>query len=107
MQDILNYPIPNGNCLVGDELQQDIVNVMEKSFNQLLEKLNVSRSPYSSSLLGTSINIYLKCVLQITENRAFMKHQVNQIAMFNETLKCKIYQIPRYINSNVFNSKYF
>lgn len=94
MQDILNYPIPNSNCHVDDTLQQDIVSVMEKALNQLLEKLNVFGSFFPYSLLGTSINLYLKCILQITENQAFMNHQVRQILMFNDTLKCKICQMP-------------
>lgn len=95
MRDILNYPIPNKNCVVGNQLQQDIVCVMEKLLNQLLEKLSVSTTFISESLLGTSINTFLECTLLITGNQVFTKQQVDQILIFAKMLKFKVHQIPR------------
>lgn len=94
MRDILHYPIPNRNCVVGDQLQQDIVLVMEKCLNQLLEKLNASRL-ITQSLLSSSINKYLECTLLITGNQIFMKHQYERTLSFAETLKHKIQRMPK------------
>jgi len=98
MRDILHYPIPNKNCVVGDQLQQDIVLVMEKLLNQLLEKLGKIRSLAAQSLLGMSINKYLECTLLIFGNQTFMKHQIDKTLMFAETLKCRVRRIPRNFN---------
>ncbi|XP_060862756.1 uncharacterized protein LOC132939546 [Metopolophium dirhodum] len=98
MRDILHYPIPNKNCVVGDQLQQDIVLVMKKLLNQLLEKLGKIRSLVAQSLLGMSINKYLECTLLIIGNQTFMKQQIVQSLMFAETLKCRVYRIPRNFN---------
>ncbi|XP_060873301.1 protein Smaug homolog 2-like [Metopolophium dirhodum] len=98
MRDILHYPIPNKNCVVGDQLQQDIVLVMEKLLNQLLEKLGKIRSLVAQSLLGMSINKYLECTLLIFGNQTFMKHQIDKTLMFAETLKCRVHRIPRNFN---------
>ncbi|CAI6360720.1 unnamed protein product [Macrosiphum euphorbiae] len=98
MRDILHYPIPNKNCVVGDQLQQDIVLVMEKLLNQLLEKLGKIRSLAAQSLLGMSINKYLECTLLILGNQTFMKQQIDQTSMFAETLRCRVHRIPRNFN---------
>ncbi|CAI6368371.1 unnamed protein product [Macrosiphum euphorbiae] len=98
MQNILHYPIPNKNCVVGDQLQQEIVLVMEKLLNQLLEKLGKIRSLAAQSLLGMSINKYLECTLLILGNQTFMKQQIDKTSMFAETLKCRVHRIPRNFN---------
>ncbi|XP_060850700.1 uncharacterized protein LOC132929389 [Rhopalosiphum padi] len=98
MRDILHYPIPNKHCVVGDQLQQDIVLVMEKLLNQLLEKLGMVRSLVAQSLLGMSINKYLECVLLIIGNQTFMKQQIEKSLMFAETLKYKVHRMPRNFN---------
>lgn len=95
MKDILNYPIPNKNCVVGDELQQDIVLVMEKCLNQLLEKLGAVKFLVAQSLLGTSINKYLECTLLITGNQIFMKDQYEKIMRFDKMLKYQVKRIPQ------------
>jgi len=98
MRDILHYPIPNKNCVVGDQLQQDIVLVMEKLLNQLLEKLGTIRALVAQSLLGMSINKYLECILLIIGNQTFMKQQIDKSLMFAETLKYKVHRVPRNFN---------
>lgn len=98
MRDILHYPIPNKNCVVGDQLQQDIVLVMEKLLNQLLEKLGMVRSLIAQSLLGMSINKYLECILLIIGNQTFMKQQIDKSLLFAETLKYKVQRMPRNFN---------
>lgn len=98
MRDILHYPIPNKNCIVGDQLQQDIIIIMEKLLKQLLEKLNLTTLLVGYSLIGSSINKYLQCSLLIAENRIFMKHQVDNIHIFADTLKRKVNQMPHNFN---------
>ncbi|XP_025191727.1 protein Smaug homolog 2-like [Melanaphis sacchari] len=98
MRDILHFPIPNKNCVVGDQLQQDIVLVMEKLLNQLLEKLGMVRSLVAQSLLGMSINKYLECILLIIGNQTFMKQQIDKSLLFSETLKYKVHRMPRNFN---------
>lgn len=98
MRDILHYPIPNKNCVVGDQIQEDIVLIMEKYLNQLLEKLSTTRILISQSLLGTSINKYLECSMLITGNQVFMKHQVERTLVFVETLKYKVNHMRRNFN---------
>lgn len=98
MQDILHYPIPNKNCVVGDQLQQDIVFIMEKYFNRLLEKLNSIRFLVAQSLLGFCINKYLECLMLIKDNQIFMKEHVEKILCFAQTLKHKIKQKHRNLN---------
>lgn len=95
MWDILHYPIPNKNCVVGDQLQQDIVFIMEKSLNQVLEKLVATRSFVAQSLLGTTINTFLECALLILENQTFLRQQIDKITMLAETLKFKVNQVSR------------
>lgn len=95
MREILHYPIPNKNCVVGDQLQNDIVLTMGKSLNQLKEKLGATRYLVSNSLLGTCINKYMECTFLIKGNQIFMKHQVEQILYFSETLKCIVNRMPR------------
>lgn len=95
MMDILHYPIPNKNCVVGDKLQQDIVLVMEKCLNQLLEKINTVNIFVTQSLLGTSINKYLECCSLITKNQIFMKDQYDKTMIYSQTLKHKIHQISK------------
>lgn len=91
--DILHYPIPNKNCIIGDQLQQDIMFIMEKYLNQLLEKLCTIKCVDAESLLCTSVNRYLECSMLITGNRVFMKHQVERTQFFSQTLKCKVLQM--------------
>lgn len=91
---ILHYPIPNKYCIVGDQLQQDIVLVMEKFMSQLLEKLGVIESFSAWSLLGASINKYLECALLIVGNHFFVKHQVETTTNLAETLRYNIKQMP-------------
>lgn len=98
MYDILHYPIPNKNCLDDDQLQLDIVFIMEKSLNQLLEKLHANRVLVSLSLLGTSINKYLECSILIMGNEMFTSQQINKIRFFADTLKYKIYCMHKNIN---------
>lgn len=98
MLDILHYPIPNKNCVVGDQLQQDIILIMEKSLNQIIEKLYDTNYLVANSLLGTSINKYLECTLLITSNQIFMKHQIDKIVLFTEKLKNVIYKMPKNFN---------
>lgn len=95
MQDILHYPIPNKNCIAGDKLQQVIVVVMEKFLNQLIEKLRATKLLVAHSLLGTSINKYLECILLITKNPMFSENQVNKSEIFANTLKYKVYGMPK------------
>jgi len=95
MKDILNYPIPNKNCIVGNELQQDIVLVMEKCLNQLLEKLGAVKFLVAQSLLGTSINKYLECTLLITGNQMFMRDQYEKTLVFGKTLMYQVQQMPK------------
>lgn len=98
MFDILHYPIPNDNCVVGDQLQQDIILIMEKALSQILEKLDAIGNLVAQSLLGIAINKFLNCSLLIFRNQIFMRHQVEKIAMLAETLKYKINQVPRNFN---------
>lgn len=98
MRDILHYPIPNKNCVVGDQLQQDIILIMEKSLNQLLEKLYETKYLIAHSLIGTSINKYLECTLLIIGNQIFMKHQIDRIVFFTEKLKNVVHKMPKNFN---------
>lgn len=90
---ILHYPMPNDNCVVGDELQQDIILVMEKFMNQLLEKLGAIEYFSAHSLLGASINKYLECALLIEGNQFFVKKQVEKTTNLAETLRYKVKQM--------------
>lgn len=98
MLGILHFPIPNKNCIVGDQLQQDIISIMDKLLKQLLEKLHVTTELVGYSLLGTSINKYLECTLLISVNQIFMKYQINNIHIFAGTLKRKVNQMPSNFN---------
>lgn len=98
MREILRYPIPNENCFVGFQLQQDLVYVMVKLFYQLLEKLNKINYLVAQSLLGTSINTFLECALLITSNKVFMKPLIENVLRLSENLKYKVHQMP--INCN-------
>ncbi|KAF0766130.1 Uncharacterized protein FWK35_00015775 [Aphis craccivora] len=98
MRDILHYPIPNKNCVVDDQLQQDIVLVMKKLLNQLLEKLSMTHYLVAQSLVGTSINKYLESALLIIGNQTFTKQQIDTTLMFAETLKYSVHRIPRNFN---------
>lgn len=98
MRDILHYPIPNKNCVVGDELQQDIVLIMEKFSAQLIEKLYATRYLVSHSLLGTSVNKYLECTLLISGNQIFMKNQIDKIIFFANKLKLLVHHMPKNFN---------
>lgn len=90
---ILHYPIPNKNCIIGDELQQDIILVMEKFMKQLLEKLGVIESFSAHSLLGASINKYLECALLIVGNQFFVKKQIEKTTNLAETIRFKVKQM--------------
>lgn len=84
--------------MVDDQLQQDIVLVMEKLLNQLLEKLGMIRFLVSQSLVGMSINKYLECTLLIIGNQMFMKQQIEKILMFADTLEYNVHRIPKNFN---------
>ena len=92
VQDILIYPIPNKNCIIGDQLQQDIMLIMKKLLYQLLEKLSKNKKFFINSLLGRSINKYLNCTSIISKNQAFTNDQVEETIMFAEMLKNKVYR---------------
>lgn len=98
MRDILHYPLPNKHCVAGHELQEDIILVMEKSLNLLLEKLDKTKELVAQSLLGTSINKYLECIVLIGSNQTFLKEQIDRTAIFDSTLKNKVYKMPRNFN---------
>jgi len=98
MRDILHYPIPNKNCVVDDQLQQDIVLVMGKLLNQLLEKLSLIHYLVAQSLVGMSINKYLESIVLIIGNQTFTQLQIDTALMFAETLKYKVYRIPKNFN---------
>ncbi|XP_026814009.1 uncharacterized protein LOC113554387 [Rhopalosiphum maidis] len=98
MRDILHYPIPNKNCVVDDQLQQDIVLVMGKLLIQLLEKLSITHYLVAQSLVGMSINKYLESILLIIGNQTFTQLQIDTTLMFAETLKYKVYRIPKHFN---------
>ncbi|XP_025209115.1 uncharacterized protein LOC112604349 [Melanaphis sacchari] len=98
MRDILHYPIPNKNCVVDDQLQQDIVLIMGKFLSQLLEKLSMTNYLVAQSLVGMSINKYLESALLITGNQIFTKQQIDTTLMFAETLKYKVHRIPKNFN---------
>ncbi|XP_050537935.1 uncharacterized protein LOC126903641 [Daktulosphaira vitifoliae] len=95
MRDILHYPIPNKNCVVGEEIQEDIILVMEKMLNCLLETLRFTKTLISQSLTGTSINKYLECCLLISSNATFKGSQVEKINFFSKSLKTKVLQTQR------------
>lgn len=83
---------------MGDQIQQDIVLVMEKSFNLILETLNKTKHVVAHSLLGTSINKYLECTMLINGNQVFNEEQINKVLTFNQKLKDKVRQMPRNFN---------
>ncbi|XP_050419786.1 uncharacterized protein LOC126832834 [Adelges cooleyi] len=90
MRDILHYPVPNKNCVVGDELQRDIVHVMEKILHLLVVTLRAMKTLNGHSLAGTSINKYLECCMLISGNSTFMADQVEKITVFSKLLKNKV-----------------
>lgn len=94
VRDILHYPIPNKYCFVGNQLQLDIVSVMEKLYNQLFEKLNMTRTLAPQSLLGNSINRFLECTMLIIGNQLFTKQQVYKTSVFAKKLKYKVFKMP-------------
>lgn len=98
MRDILHYPIPNKNCVVGDQLQQDIACVLEKLLNQLLEKLGAIKFLVAQSITGTTINKFLECTLLITSNQVFMREQVDKSIIFAKMLKDKVRQMQKNFN---------
>lgn len=98
MRDILHYPIPNKNCIAGDQLQENIVIVMEKCLNHLIEKLRLTKILISQSLLGTSINRFIECTMLITSNQMFMKNQFDRTQVLAEMLKYKVNHMPRNFN---------
>lgn len=93
MREILRYPIPNENCFVGFQLQEYLVCVMVKLFYQLLEKLNMINYLVAQSLLGTSINTFLECILLITSNKIFTKPLIENVLRLSEHLKYKVHQM--------------
>lgn len=100
MNDILHYPLPNENCVVDDQLQQDILLIMEKSLHQLIEKLGASRYFYTKSILGKTINKSLECIYLITGNKVFIKCQIDKILFFVELLKYNVYIMSRNFITN-------
>ncbi|VVC24999.1 Hypothetical protein CINCED_3A013762 [Cinara cedri] len=95
MRDILHYPIPNKNCVVGDQIQKDIVLIMDKILDHLMEKLSATRYLVSNSLLGSSINKYMECTFLIAGNQIFMKDQVEKILLFRQIIEYKVNHMPR------------
>ncbi|VVC25002.1 Hypothetical protein CINCED_3A010411 [Cinara cedri] len=90
LRHILNYPIPNKNCVIGDKLQQDIVCVMGKLFYQLQANICVTNCLSASNPLGYCINKYLLCTMLINENQIFMRNQIEKVLYFAESLKYKV-----------------
>lgn len=100
MKDILHYPLPNMNCVVDDQLQQDIVLIVDKSLCQFIGKLGATRYPIANSLLGTAINNFFESIYLITTNKMFTKHQIDKVIFVAELLKYHFYHIPSSITTN-------
>lgn len=84
---------------MGDgQLQQDIVGIMEKSFNQLVKKLRTTKKLVTPSLLESSVNKFMKCILLITSNQMFMKNQNNRALILAEMLKYEVNCMPQNFN---------
>lgn len=97
MRDILQYPIPNRNCVADDELQQDIVLIMEKSLNHILGKLGTKKVLVARSLFGSTMNKYLECSTLIIDNVMFTKQQIDKILIFVETLRFRVHCVRKNI----------
>lgn len=98
MRNILHYPIPNKNCVVDEQLQRDIINIMDKYLNHLIKMLDKVRFLAANSKLGNIINKYLECILLINGNQTFINHHINLLCIFEEVLKNKVLNMHRDFN---------
>lgn len=77
MKEILHYPIPNKRCVVGDQLQQTLIFVMEKLLIQLLEEFSKIQFLVTQSLIGSSVTKFFECTMLIIGNQTFLKQQLD------------------------------
>lgn len=79
MHDILEYPLPNTNCVVGECLQDDIIIIMQ-NYSRLLRKM-FRKFEFAThiSILGTSINKFLECCILISKNVVSEKKYVDLV----------------------------
>ncbi|XP_025198147.1 uncharacterized protein LOC112596601 [Melanaphis sacchari] len=98
MRKILHYPIPNKNCVIDEQLQQDIITVMDKFMDHLMKKLDTVEFLAAKSQLGVIINKYLECISLINGNQTFIDHHINLLYIFDDVLKNKVLNMHRDFN---------
>lgn len=98
MRKILHYPIPNKNCVINEQLQQDIIDIMDKYMNHLMKILDTVDFLAAKSKLGVIINKYLECISLINGNQTFTNHHINLLCIFEEVLKNKVLNMHRDFN---------
>ncbi|XP_026820265.1 uncharacterized protein LOC113558877 [Rhopalosiphum maidis] len=98
MRKILHYPIPNKNCVIDEQLQQDIITIIDKYMNHLMKILDTVEFLAAKSRLGIIINKYLECISLINGNQTFADHHINLLCIFEEVLKNKVLNMHRDFN---------
>ncbi|XP_060845411.1 uncharacterized protein LOC132924993 [Rhopalosiphum padi] len=98
MRKILHYPIPNKNCVIDEQLQQDIITIIDKYMNHLMKILDTVEFLAAKSRLGIIINKYLECISLINGNQTFTDHHINLLCIFEEVLKNKVLNMHRDFN---------
>lgn len=98
MQDILQYPLPNRFCVIGNDLQDHIIFIMEELFSVLLKKLSETKFVLTHSLLGRIIKNFLECTLLINGNELFMRRHVDKVTLLSKMLKRKVRHMHKNLN---------
>lgn len=95
MKNALVYPIPNKNCCDDFELQDDMLLVMSKLLDVLLDRLYVMRFIKIESDVGMTIQGYLDCSSLIINNDIFTKKHIDDMIELVKKLMEKLKDIPK------------
>lgn len=86
MRDILQYPIPNRNCVAGEVLQEDIITLMQLFLTEIVRHLFSVKFLNAESALGTIIHKYTECIFLIKGNQMFMERHIGLVKFWYSIL---------------------
>lgn len=93
LEDSLYMPIPNRNCIEsGDQLTGNIIELMLKIANCLINKLREVNVLMSRSVLGTVLNKYMRCTYLIVGNQLFLRNHIMDIELYKYFI---VYQVKK------------
>jgi hypothetical protein len=94
MQDILQYPIPNRNCMTGEVLLNEIVIFMEYFILEINTQLFAIKFINPESVLVTIIKKYFECIFLILENQVFMGKHIKKVKFLKKMLIDIVQSMP-------------